>query len=78
MRRFLRALRRRAWSWWSFSSFFPGFRVPRAAEEELEKELDADLHEEPREPLPDAEISETEREEAVRRYQRELREKGQR
>jgi hypothetical protein len=33
---------------------------------------------EPQEPLPDAEIGEEERREAVRRYQRELREKGQR
>ncbi len=75
MRRLFKALLR---SGFWFRNIFPGFRIPKAAEDELEKELDADLHAEPREPLPDAEISEEEREEAVRRYQRELGEKGRR
>ena len=46
--------------------------------EELSEELDLTEAGEPREPLPHAEISEKERQEAVRRRQRELREKGQR
>ncbi len=64
-----------------FSGAYSGFRVPpKAGAEELSKELDLDLTEadEPLEPLPDAEISEKERQEAVRRYQRELRGKGRR
>ncbi len=63
------------------SGAYSGFRVPpKAGADELSKELDLDLTEagEPRVSLPDAEISEKEREEAVRRYQRELREKGRR
>ena len=63
------------------SGAYSGFRIPpQAGADELSKELDLDLTEggEPQEPLPDAEISEKERQEAVRRYQRELREKGQR
>jgi hypothetical protein len=63
------------------SGAYSGFRIPpKAGAEELSKELDLDLGEagEPQEPLPDAEISERERQEAMRRYQRELREKGQR
>jgi hypothetical protein len=61
------------------SGAYSGFRVPpKAGADELSKELDLDLTEagEPLEPLPDAEISEEERQEAVRRYQRELGEKG--
>ena len=46
--------------------------------EELAKELPLDAAGEPREPLPDAEINEKERQEAVRRYQRELKEKDRR
>ncbi len=67
------------WSWLSGVSL-PGFRLPKAAEDELRSEIDEDLSapEEPPEPLPDAEISEKEREEAVRRDQRELEEKGRR
>ena len=63
------------------SGAYSGFRVPpEAGADELSKELDLDLTEagEPLEPLPNAEISEKEREEAVRRYQRELKEKGRR
>jgi hypothetical protein len=63
------------------SGAFSGFRFPpKAGAEELSKELDLDLNaaSEPQEHLPDAEISEAEREEAVRRYQRELAEKNQR
>ena len=61
----------------------PGGNVPTPpgpTAEELSKDLDLDLSEggEPLERLPDAEISEREREEAVRRYQRELKEKGRR
>jgi hypothetical protein len=59
------------------SGAFSGFRIPPAAgADELSKEIDLDLAEtdEPRQHLPDAEISEAEREEAVRRYQRELEE----
>jgi hypothetical protein len=61
----------------------PGGNVPTPpgpTAAELSKDLDLDLGEgaEPREPLPDAEITEKERQEAVRRYQRELREKGRR
>jgi hypothetical protein len=63
------------------SGAFSGFRIPPSAgADELSKEMDLDLAEahEPQEHLPDAEISEAEREEAVQRYQRELREKEQR
>jgi hypothetical protein len=51
-----------------------------AGAEELSKELDLDLSEagEPLEHLPDAEISEKERREAVRLYQRELRDEDRR
>ena len=64
-----------------YSGAYSGFRIPpKAGAEELSKELDLDLTEasEPQEPLPHAEISEKERQEAVRRYQRELKEKGRR
>jgi len=63
------------------SGAYSGFRVPpKAGAEELSKELDLDLTEagEPRVSLPDAEISEAERQEAVRRRQRELEEEGRR
>ena len=53
-------------------------RVAKAGRGALKRELDSDLYAEPQEPLPDAEISEKERQEAVRRYQRELKEKGRR
>ena len=53
-------------------------RAAKAGREALKKELDIASPGEPREPLPDAEISEKERQEAVRRHQRELREKGRR
>ena len=59
--------------------YFPYFQLkipPDIGEEQLSKELRLDAADEPREPLPHAEISEKEREEAVRRYQRELKEKG--
>jgi len=75
MSRLLRALLR---SGFWFRNIFPGYRLPKAAERELEKELDNDLYAEPQEPLPDAEMSEDERREAVRRYQRELKKKGRR
>ena len=75
MRRFLKALLRS--DFW-FRNIFPGFRLPKAAEDELKKELDADLYAEPQTPIADAEISEKEREEAVRQYKRELRGKGRR
>jgi hypothetical protein len=75
MRRFLKALLR---SGFWFRNIFPGFRLPKAAEDELKKELDADLYAEPQTPIADAEIGEKERQEAVRRYQRQLRERGQR
>ena len=89
MGRFIRALGRSVGSlfkrfrFYSFplSGAYSGFRIPpKAGAEELSKELDLDLTEEgePQEPLPGAEISEEERQEAVRRHQRELREKGQR
>ena len=89
MRRFIRALFRpvgsvfKRFRFYNFplSGAYSGFRIPpKAGSEELSKELDLDLTEagEPQEHLPDAEISEEEREEAVRRYQRELKEKGQR
>jgi len=61
--------------------YFPYFQLripPDIGEEQLSKELRLDAADEPPEPLPDAEISEKERQEAVRRYQRELREKGRR
>ena len=60
---------------------YSGFRIPpEAGAEEPSTELDLDLMDasEPLEPLPDAQISEKERQEAVRRYQRELKEKGRR
>jgi hypothetical protein len=61
----------------------PGGNVPTPpgpTADELSEELDLDLTDagEPRVSLPDAEISERQRQEAVRRYQRELKEKGQR
>ena len=61
------------------SGAYSGFRVPpEAGADELSKELDLDLTEagEPLEPIADAEITEEERREAVRRYQQELKEKG--
>ena len=64
-----------------YSFPYSGFRIsPKAGAEELSKDLDLDLSEagEPQVSLPDAEISEKERQEAVRRYQRELEEKSQR
>jgi hypothetical protein len=89
MPRFLKALFRflgrffKRFRFYNFplSGAYSGFRIPpKAGAEELSKELDLDLTEagEPRVSLPDAEISEKEREEAVRRYQRELKEKGRR
>lgn len=80
MRRFTRALLRflgrifgafRFFRFYNFpkSGAYSGFRVPpEAGAEELSKELDLDLTEagEPRVSLPDAEISEKERQEAVR------------
>jgi hypothetical protein len=89
MRRFIRALFRflgrvfRPFRFYNFpkSGAYSGFRYPpKAGAEELSKELDLDLTEadEPQEPLPGAEISEKERRKAVRRYQRELKEKGRR
>jgi hypothetical protein len=88
MPRFLKVLGRffkpfRFYRFYNFpkSGAYSGFRIPpKAGAEELSKELDLDLTEagEPQEHLPHAEISEEEREEAVRRYQHELKEKGQR
>ena len=89
MGRFIRALFRpvgsvfKRFRFYNFplSGAYSGFRIPpEAGADELSKELDLDLTEagEPQEHLPDAEITEKEREEAVRRYQRELKEKGRR
>ena len=92
MRRFTRALLRflgrifgafRFFRFYNFplSGAYSGFRVPpKAGADELSKELDLDLAEarEPLEPIADAEITEEERREAVRRYQREFKEKGRR
>ena len=92
MRRFIRALLRfldrilgafRFFRFYNFpkSGAYSGFRVPpEAGADELSKELDLDLTEagEPLVPIADAEITEEERREAVRRYQRELREKDKR
>ena len=88
MLRFLKVLGRilkpfRFYRFYNFpkSGAYSGFRIPpKAGAEELSKEIDLDLSEadEPRVSLPDAEISEEERQEAVRRYQRELKEKGRR
>jgi hypothetical protein len=80
MRRFTRALLRflgrifgafRFFRFYNFpkSGAYSGFRIPpKAGADELSKELDLDLTEagEPRVSLPDAEISEKERQEAVR------------
>jgi len=87
--RFIRALGRSVGSLFKrfrFSNFplsgaYSGFRIPpKAGAEELSKELDLDHTEEgePQEPLPGAEISEEERQKAVRRHQRELKEREQR
>ena len=60
--------------------YFPYFQLkipPDISEGQLSQELRLDAADEPREPLP-AEIGEKERQEAVRRYQHELREKGPR
>jgi len=58
---------------------FPGFQMPLdAGSEEAREELDLATPGEPRVSLPDAEISEKERQEAVRQYKRELEEKGRR
>ena len=88
MLRFLKILGRilkpfRFYRFYNFpkSGAYSGFRIPpKAGAEELSKEIDLDLTEagEPLEHLPHAEISEKEREEAMRRYQRELKEKGRR
>jgi len=90
MRRFTRALLRflgrifgafRFFRFYNFpkSGAYSGFRIPPdVGEEQLSKELRLDAADEPLEPLPDAEISEKERQEAVRRYQRELKERGRR
>jgi len=63
------------------SGAYSGFRIPpKEGAEELSKELDLDLTEggEPQVGLPEAELSEKERQEAVRQYKRELEEKGRR
>ena len=79
MRRFLKVLARSFDRFWALGIPFPGFNMPLdAGDEEAREELDLATPGEPQEHLPHAEISEKEREEAVRRYQRELREKGQR
>jgi len=75
---FFRALRRRAWF---YNIHGLGLRMlpkPGAREPSTEIDLDLIAAGEPQEPLPGAEISEEERQEAVRRHQRELREKGKR
>ena len=64
-----------------YSGAYSGFRIPpQAGAEELSKDLDLDPSEagEPVEPLADAEISEEERQDAVRRYKRELEKKARR
>ena len=76
MPRFLKVLSRffkpfRFYRFYNFpkSGAYSGFRIPpKAGAEELSKELDLDLTEagEPQEHLPHAEISEEERQEAVR------------
>jgi len=81
--RFIRALRRslaRSFDrFWALGIPFPGFNMPvDAGKEEAREELDLAAPDEPLEPLPHAEISEKDRQEAVRRYQRELKEKGRR
>ena len=61
--------------------YFPYFQLripPDIGDEHLSEELRLDAADEPLEPPPDAEISEDERREAVRRYQRELKKKGRR
>ena len=83
MGRFIRALRRslaRSFDrFWALGIPFPGFHMPvDAAKEEAREELELAAPGEPQEHLPHAEISEKERQEAVRRRQRELRERGQR
>jgi hypothetical protein len=59
--------------------YFPYFQVRIPPEVEQGSSPDAHIDtDEPLEPLADAEISEAERQEAVRRYKRELKEKGRR
>ena len=61
--------------------YFPYFQLripPDVRQEDLSRELRLDAADEPLQHLPDAEISEKERREAVRRYQRELKEKDKR
>jgi hypothetical protein len=57
---------------------FLGFRLPKGSEEEMKRELDVDLHEEPQEPLPHSDLSEQERHEALRRYRRGMKERDTR
>jgi len=79
MPRLLKVLARSFDRFWALGIPFPGFHMPvDAGREEAREELDLAAPGEPQEPLPHAEISEEERQEAVCRYQRELREKGQR
>jgi hypothetical protein len=83
MRRFIRGLRRllaRSLDrFWALGIPFPGFNMPvDAGQEELREERDKATPGEPQEQLPHAEISEAEREGAVREYKREMEEKGRR
>jgi hypothetical protein len=79
MRRFLKVLARSFDRFWALGIPFPGFNMPLdAGKDEAREELDLAAPGEPQEHLPHAEISEEEREEAVRRYQTELEEEGKR
>ena len=79
MRRLLKVLARSFDRFWALGIPFPGFNMPLdAGKEEAREELELAAPGEPQEHLPHAEITEDEREEAVRRYQRELRERDNR
>jgi len=83
MRRFIRGLghllARSLDRFWALGIPFPGFNMPvDAGQEELREERDIAAPGEPQEPLPHAEISEEEREEALREYKRELEDKERR
>ena len=70
MRRFLKVLARSFDRFWALGIPFPGVNMPLdAGKEEAREELELAAPGEPQEHLPDAEISEKERQKAGRRHQ---------
>ena len=79
MRGFVGVLVRCFDRFWALGIPFPGIHMPLdAGREEAREELDLAAPGEPHVSLPNAQISEVERQEAVRRYKRELEEERRR